>query len=215
MLGRNKDGKPITFAPNFSASRFKQGLRDAFEKHTTFLPESATFISSTGQWCKPILRKVLLHPIRTMLYLADPQTAAGERGQPLSTYEFLWSLPTALELTEGSKASLEVRIYSPELRPDRIAFFPDCLVARNVPLSAPVPVHLRGHPAFAGPAPVWQGPQTVNVWLKGDVGFNNATETCSRAVARVSEASKPCLSWSAADGFKFDPLFRFNFRTSA
>ncbi|HYE62687.1 MAG TPA: hypothetical protein VD997_11885 [Phycisphaerales bacterium] len=197
------------------AGSFKQSLRDALTRELQDPPTSAVFVSTSGQWVKPILRKLIRFDMDITVYLANPWSETVRPGplQALSTFEFLAALPVALELGEKSPGRLQIRTYPSGLEPLRIVYFKDALLATNASKPEDIPPHLRGHPMYEREGSRWQGPQRVNVCLRGDPEFVLRAGDVEKQILAVKNVSADCLRWDCANGFIRLGNFNFDFKS--
>jgi hypothetical protein len=145
------------------------------------LPDRIAFVNHTGQWLKPVLRKLLKHPQRLNIevYVCHPgkthhHNGHAEWAEVLGVLEFLWSLPTSLELaTANPESCLKVFTYNASRETRRLALFRGDLVARTPPLD-----HLderrrpHGHPGVEPEARCILAPSSVELALSGATEFN-------------------------------------------
>lgn len=178
------------------------------------LPQRIAFVNHTGQWLKPILRKLLQHPqgVAVEVYVCDPaKTYRLQDGKPeivevLGVLEFLWSLPTALELHRANKRSkLDVYTYDGSRHNRRLAYFEGDLIARSNHLP-PMPKGkvVSGHPGTGEHCRCILGAETVDVILRGHPEFEEASDEirqCLHEGGSMLEGltpGKPRFSWSSA-----------------
>lgn len=187
----------------------------ALEVQGLLLPKRIAFVNHTGQWLKPILRKLLQHPqgLTVEVYVCDPlqafRTPGGtvETVEVLGVLEFLWSLPTALQLHRANRNSqLNIYTYDGSRHDRRLAYFEGDLVARSDHLP-PMPDRkmVRGHPGTEDGTRCILGAETVDVILRGHPGFEEASAEIRSYLADESGKGSlpglnpggPLISWSA------------------
>ncbi|MGE3108520.1 MAG: hypothetical protein AB7G11_05275 [Phycisphaerales bacterium] len=209
------------YSEHVIASHFKKALVRAFttdhiapSKSGGPLPRRIAFVNQTGQWLKPILRKLLQHPLgaRVEVYVCDPAsvhqlpTGGPEMSELLGVLEFLWGLPTSLGLDKAhSKSRLDIYTYDGATHDQRLAYFEGDMVARSMLHPMRKTPRVAGHPATAEGTRCFLGPEFVEVALSGHPKFQELSDQVRECLVRGKEAlvrGHPRISWTAATGFE-------------
>ncbi|MFN0012148.1 MAG: hypothetical protein ACKVS8_10960 [Phycisphaerales bacterium] len=204
------DAQGALWTRDMRASEFRQSLRVALGTGCTKPPDQAIFVSQTGQWLKPILRKLLAHPVRVRVYICHPgKTLGKETAQIISILEFLWNMAAAIGLSAKWDSELAVCTYDERAGlAQRIAAFPDKLIATSQPSLHVQGSHLRNHPAHCPGSPGVLGPQPVDVHLSGHTDFLKRMSDATKTVGALQDV-QPCLRWSRS-GFEIEPGFEMD-----
>jgi len=177
------------------------------------LPSRIAFVNHTGQWLKPILRKLLQHPqgVSVEVYVCDPsKTFVHSNGLPeivevLGVLEFLWSLPTALELHRANRSSkLSIFTYDGSNHNKRFAYFEGDMVARSYHLRSLADRDMViGHPGTSVDSRCILGAEDIDVILRGDPAFKHASDEVEQCLSggktelQGLNAGGPRMSWSS------------------
>lgn len=198
---------------DWAAKDFKSQLLKTLGTRGTH-PKSVFFSSRTGQWLKPILRKLLRNGADVTVAIAHPPSApqhedVNEYAWALSVRQFVWSLPNALDLDGASpEASLTLMSYplmrNPVFRP--VAIFDQDLIVREAPAEPPpdnCPAHFRGHPLSAAWPKGISEKYTVDAFLRFHPDFDHHLNLTAQFFNNNTSDSglHPILTWNKQEGF--------------